>query len=245
MRVYTINENFFKVWSRESAWVYGWLLTDGSIQEKTGQVAINLKRDDEDVLHKIKNVLNFTGNISYGEREDGRKSVHLRICRKEMTEDLFNLGMARKDKTFNTVLPNVPENTFWDLVRGIFEGDGGIRHRTGNTDALDMSVTGATKQFMIDLQTALEKRGIFTRLDTRKANSCSGNKQETYTLNTKSNADALRLCYFMYARTDEGHRLSRKYNVYENYINTYYDKVKRRSTQCNELVEVARQTFVA
>ena len=245
MGKYTVNENFFKAWTRESAWVYGWLLTDGSIQEKTSQIVINLKRDDEDVLHKIKNVLNFTGNVSYEEREDGRKSARLRICRKEMTEDLFNLGMARKDKTFNTVLPNIPEDAFWDLIRGIFEGDGSIRHRTGNTDAIDITITGATYKFMIDIQTALEKRGIFMRLNTRKANSCSGNKYEVYSLNTKSNADALRLCYFMYANTTEDLRLNRKFEIYENYINTYYDKIKRRSTQCNELVELALQTIAA
>lgn len=236
MRVYKVNEDFFKSWSRDSAWVYGWLLTDGSVQEKSGQIALNLKRHDVDVLEKIKSVMNFQGTVKFGERPDGRQSAHLRICRKQMTEDLFALGMARKDKTFNTVLPKVPEDVFWDLIRGIFEGDGGVRHRTGNTDALDITICGATKQFIVDLQTAFEQRGIFMRL--------SKNNSGVHTLNTKSNADALRLCYFMYARTDDCHRLSRKYNIYENYINTYYDKVKRRSMQCNELVEVARQTIV-
>jgi hypothetical protein len=242
-RGYEINENFFKSWTRDSAWIYGWLLTDGYIGEN-GQVSLNLKSTDAEVLEKIKATLGFTGEITFYEHSDGRKGSKLRICRKALTEDIFALGMARKEKTFNTVLPNVPDEVFWDLIRGIFEGDGSIRHRTGNTDALDITIAGATKQFMIDLQSALEQRGIFMRLTTRKANSCSGNKHEMYTLNTKSNKDALRLCYFMYARTDDCHRLSRKYNVFENYINTYYDKVKRKSAQCNELVELARQTIV-
>lgn len=237
MRVYTVNDEFFKSWSRESAWIYGWLLTDGSVDEKRSQIRLMLKRHDKDVLEKIKHCMSFSGEIKDGEQKDGRLYSYLRICRKEMAEDLFSLGMARKDKTFNTVLPKVPEDCFWDLVRGIFEGDGSIRHRTGNTDALDITICGATPQFIIDLQTALEQRGIFMRL--------SKNNTGVYTINTKSNADALRLCYFMYARTDDGHRLSRKYNVYENYINTYYDKVKRRSAQCNELVELARQNIAA
>jgi hypothetical protein len=240
---YTLDESFFKNWTRESAWVYGWLLTDGSVQEKTGQISLHLKQNDKDVLEKIKSILKFTGDIKYGEHIDGRKWAQLRICRKSIVEDIFNLGLARKDKTFNTELPKIEEYMFWDLIRGIFEGDGGIRHRTGNTDSLDITICGATKQFIIDLQTALEKRGIFMRLNIRKAGSVSGNKQEMYILNTKSNADALRLCYFMYARTNESIRLNRKYEIYDNYVNNYYDKVKRRSAQCNELIELARQNI--
>lgn len=232
---YSINENFFKKWTRESAWVYGWLLTDGSIQEKTGHVALNLKRDDKDVLEKIKNVMNFTGKVYDSQRPDGRKSSHLRICRKSMTEDLFNLGMAREDKTFNTTLPNIPDEFYWDFVRGVFEGDGSIRHRKGNTDALDITIASATKQFLLDLQTSLEKRGIFTRLTQSKEN--------LYTVNTKSNADALRMSYFMYANTDESLRLNRKFDVFQNYVTTYYDKIKRRSVPCIELVELIRQNI--
>lgn len=245
MRKYTVNEDFFKTWTRESSWIYGWLLTDGSIARKGWQTRLMLKQTDRNVLEKIKEIMQFTGKIYDGEQKDGRKYTFLRICSKAIIEDLYALGMAETNKTFNTELPDVPETVFWDLVRGIFEGDGGIRHRTGNTDALDITITGATHKFMIDLQTALEQRGIFMRLYTRKANSCSGNKHDMYTLNTKSNADALRLCYFMYANTTEGLRLNRKFEIYENYINTYYEKIKRRSTQCNELVELALQTIAA
>ncbi|WP_427036638.1 LAGLIDADG family homing endonuclease [Cytobacillus pseudoceanisediminis] len=235
MKSYDVNEDFFKLWTRESAWVYRWLLTDGSVDEKRSQIRLMLKSHDKDVLEKIKNLMEFTGSVQHGEQKDGRKYSYLRICRKELSEDLFALGLARVEKTFNTSMPDLPEEVFWDFIRGVFEGDGSIRHRTGNTDALDMTVCGATKTFIEDLQTAFEKRGIFMRM--------SRNNSGVYTINTKSNADALRLCYFMYAKTDDGHRLSRKYNIYKNYINTYYDKVKRRSTQCNELVEVGLQNI--
>jgi LAGLIDADG-like domain len=238
-----VNEDFFKSWTRESAWVYGWLLTDGYISAKEGQIKLMLKSIDRDVLEKIKNIMDFEGEIYDGEQKDGRKFSYLRICRKSIVEDLFRLGMARENKTFNTSFPNIPDKVFWDLIRGIFEGDGSVRHRTGNTDALDITIAGATKQFILDLQNKLEKYGIFTRLIVRKANGPSGNKHEMYMLNTKSNADALRLCYFMYANTTDSMRMRRKFNVYINYINTYYDKIKRRSATCIELVELARQTI--
>ncbi|WP_276914104.1 LAGLIDADG family homing endonuclease [Aneurinibacillus aneurinilyticus] len=238
---HTVDENFFKTWTRESAWTYGWLLTDGSVEEKSGQIRVMLKSIDRDVLEKMKHVMLFSGPIYDGEQRDGRKFSYLRVCRKGMAEDLFSLGMARTDKTFNTVLPDVPDKVFWDLMRGIFEGDGSIRHRTGNTNVLEITIAGATKQFMYDLQSALERRGIFMRMYTRKP-GVSGSKHEMHTLTTRSNEDALRLCYFMYANTNETIRMNRKFNVYVNYIRDYYDR-KRRSASCGELVELAYQNI--
>jgi intein/homing endonuclease len=211
------------------------LLTDGYITDNGWQMRLMLKRHDRDVLEKIKKLMKFSGKIYDSEHNDGRKFSYLRICRKEIVQDIFSLGMARHNKTFNTVLPTVPEYVFWDLVRGIFEGDGCIRHRTKNTNVLEITICGATKQFIIDLQSALEKCGIFMRL--------SVNNSGVYTITTRSNADALRLCYFMYANTDESIRMNRKFEVYKNYINTYYDNAKRRAPQCNDLVELARQTI--
>lgn len=234
-----VNESFFKEWTRESAWVYGWLLTDGSVSEN-GQIKIMLKSTDRDVLEKIKHVLRFDGQIYDGEHRDGRKFSYLRICRKEMAEDLFEIGMARKDKTFNTKLPHVPDNVFWDLMRGIFEGDGNLKHGERWND-LTITIASATKQFVLDLQKALEERGIYTTIKTREPGK-SGNIREMYTLVTKSNADALRWCFFMYANTDESIRMNRKFETYRKYIHGYYDR-KRRSQECIELVELARQNI--
>lgn len=234
IRGLTVNENFFKEWTRESAWVYGWLLTDGSVQEKTGQVTLGLHTKDVDVLNKIKEVMAFSGKVYSSERY-GKQSSVLRICRKSMTEDLFALGMARTDKTFNTTMPEIPVELFWDFVRGVFEGDGSISHRTGNTDALQVMVCGASETFIKDLQDSLLDRGI----NTRKSKNNSG----VHTIECRSNADALRMCYFMYANTTQDRRLDRKFNVFQNYVATYYDVVKRRSVPSIELVELARQTI--
>lgn len=241
----SVNEDFFKTWTPDSAWVYGWLLTDGSIDESSGHIKLALKQDDKPLLQKIKSVMSFEGNIYDGGHKDGRKYSCLTICRKSMAEDLFRLGMARKNKTFNTSMPNVPDDLFWDFMRGVVEGDGNIAHRTGNTDAMCVTITGATRQFMVDLQEKLLEHGVATHIYTREAHSVSGNKAEMYSLFTKSNADALRMCFFMYANTPRSRRLDRKFAVYENYVKTYYDHVHRRSIPCIELVELSRQFIAA
>lgn len=234
----SVNENFFKDWTQESAWLYGWLLTDGSVSEKSGQIKIMLKSSDREVLEKMKSALQFSGQVYEGEQSGGRRYSYLRVCRKSMTEDLFSKGMARKDKTFNTELPCVPNAVFWDLLRGIFEGDGNLKHGKRWND-LTITIAGATLKFMTDLQEALRSRGIYTRINVREPGR-SGNKHVMYTLVTKSNADALRWCFFMYSNAPERLRMSRKFEIYRNYIAGYYDR-KRRSQDCIDLVEVARQ----
>lgn len=241
--IYQVNEDFFKEWTAESAWVYGWLLTDGHISAKSGHTRLALKDTDSEVLYKIKTAMQFTGDVKFREY-CGKKSAVLCICRKSITNDLFDLGMAKSDKTFNTTMPDIPDTLFWHFVRGVFEGDGSIRHRTGNTDALDITITGATKKFMIDLRDALAERGVLMRINVRKANSCSGNKHDMYSLNTKSNADALRMSFFMYANCPRSTVLTRKFDVYRNYVETYYDHIRRRSKPCIELVELSRK-FIA
>lgn len=234
----TVNEDFFKSWTRESAWVYGWLLTDGFVDEKLGQIKIALKSIDEDALHKIKRVMGFTGDIGRHKRPDGRESVRLVVCRKSMVEDVFVLGgMARRDKTFNTSLPEIPDDLFWDFVRGVFEGDGCVRAR----DSLEIVIASATEYFLRDLQAKLEDYGVHTRLYTRPAGT-SGSKHEMYTLSTKSNADALRWCFLMYKNTNSSLRLDRKFETFRNYIAGYYDR-NRRSAPCINLIEQIRATI--
>lgn len=239
-RVHSVNEDFFKVWTRESAWAFGWLVTDGSVDGKSGHIRLMLKSHDTDVLEKIKNVMRFTGPVIQGMHEDGRQFAYLRVCRKGMTEDLFAHGMARKNKTFNTSVPDVPDSLFWDFTRGVFEGDGNMKHGKQWND-LQLLICGATKNFFEEMQAELQKRGINTTLKEHPAGQ-SGRKSPLYTLTTKSNADALRWCFFMYADTPRGLRLDRKFTIFTNYVGGYYDR-KRRSRPCIEAIELIRNTI--
>lgn len=235
---YSVDEDFFKSWTRGSAWVYGWILTDGSVSEQSGQISLMLKSIDKDVLEKIKHTMKFSGHIYDRISSDGRTSSSLRICRKSLCEDLFTIGLARKHKTFNTSLPNVPCEVFWDLMRGIFEGDGNLKHGMRWND-LTITIASATKDFLTGIQRKLSSEfGIHTRMYTRKI-GVSGCKNEVYTLISKSNADALRWCFFMYKNTDSSMRLDRKFEVFRKYVAGYYDR-NRRSVACISTIEAIK-----
>lgn len=242
-KMYEYNSNFFKDWTKDSAWVFGWLLTDGYITDNGWQIKLLVKKDDRELLEKIRRKIHYTGFIYDGERNGGRKYSYLRICSREMVEDLFSLGIPKENKTFNVSFPEIPDKFFWCFIRGVFEGDGHIRHKTEKGDVLSIGITGASERFMSDLKDALEKRGVFMSLTVKMPNDKTRSKNPLYVLNTKSNEDALRLCYFMYINTDDDCRLSRKFEIYKSYVRTYYDKCNRKSKPCIELVELARKNI--
>jgi hypothetical protein len=219
--------------------VYGWLLTDGSVSANTGQIRIQLKHIDRDVLEKIKRVMQFTGNIYYSKLKDGRESYYLRVCRRSMISDLCNLGMPMQAKTFNAMIPKgLPEYLFWDFMRGVTEGDGNLKHGKQWND-MTVSVFSASLPFLPEIQRRLADFGINTTLIERPPGT-SGSKEIMYTLRTKANADALRWCYLMYQNTTDEVRLDRKFGIFTNYVAGYYDR-KRRSRPSIEAIEMIRE----
>lgn len=63
-RKYKLNENFFKTWTNEMAWVLDLIVTDGCINPTK---SFSISQKDIDLLEKIKRLLDHTGTIAkYG-----------------------------------------------------------------------------------------------------------------------------------------------------------------------------------
>lgn len=233
---YQVNEKFFNDWTKESAWVYGWMVTDGNIGISNGsyQIRFMVNRKDRDVVEKIKKAMDFTGKISDGQRSDGREWSYLRICRKGIVERLFELGYPKDNKTFEINYPNIPEEFEPHFLRGVFEGDGSLN--VGNWDDLRAVLCGASPNFMERLKQRLTYYGVNTRMTKRK--------DGLITLEAKSNGDALQLCNLIYQDSTKDIRMNRKFKIFTNYISAYYDMRKRRSARCKQLVNDARRLFL-
>lgn len=116
-RKYSVNEDFFKTWSSEMAWVYGWVLGDGSY--KNGHsLTFNLQPRDVDVLEKIKLVMESGHPVSpqIGATYD---YVMLDISSVQIVRDLQMLSFYA-----------VPYEFFLDFLRGFFEAEGGVTWRS-------------------------------------------------------------------------------------------------------------------
>lgn len=224
---YEFDASFFKNWNAESAWVYGWLITDGFVSEKA-RIGIELQKSDVDVLHKIKTLMSFGGNI----KETKRNTHTLTISKKELVKDLYNIGFPEENKSFTCSFPTgIPDEFIWHFVRGAFEGDGTV---SIESNLLRLSICGISTDLLEGIGNWLSVHGIETSVYQRK--------DGVLILRTKNMKSALLWAHFMYTESTENMRMDRKYNKYLEFIQNYH-KTKRLSAQCNEMVELARQAI--
>ena len=119
-RIYSINEDFFKVPSPEREWVLGFIYADGTLNKLRNRIYISQK--DPEVLHKIKALLQSEHPI-----KKLRKIYNeFYFTSKEMYQDLLKIGLT-PNKSLTMIYPKdiVYHSHF---VRGFFDGDGCITY---------------------------------------------------------------------------------------------------------------------
>jgi hypothetical protein len=133
---YEINENFFKAWSSDMAYVLGYICADGCLidaRKSSRTQYIGISSNDQSILFKINHVLGCNKPIySRPERfvkfPSGKKykcspSYKLRIGNKIMFNDVIKLGVT-PNKSLSLKILNVPTRYFSHFLRGYFDGDG-------------------------------------------------------------------------------------------------------------------------
>jgi len=128
---YTLNEDYFeKINTEQKAYILGFMLADGYVNNKTNYIVIQLKEDDLKLLEDIAKAINYTGEIRYIPPQESRYSNYgcyrLAFSSKKIALDLYRHGLYKgKSLTINK-LPSVPQDLKRHLIRGIFDGDGSI-----------------------------------------------------------------------------------------------------------------------
>jgi hypothetical protein len=128
-RTLNVNENYFKEWSHEMAYILGFIAADGCILNNKNTMRIASQKRDKEILEKIKEELEFEGEIH--ERNvtlNGKKyeSAILAITSKKIADSLKALGITER-KSFSIQMPDsIPEEYIADYIRGYFDGDGSV-----------------------------------------------------------------------------------------------------------------------
>jgi len=118
-RIYSLNEDFFKFPSSDMFWVLGFIAADGCIERsRTWSVC---QKKIEPII-KIKKHIGYTGPI------EERKIFRLRVNSNKHVDDLNKFGIIKR-KSLILNFPVIPNEYFWDFVRGYFDGDGSIFKR--------------------------------------------------------------------------------------------------------------------
>lgn len=146
---YNYDEDFFEnINSPEKAYIIGFIVADGSLNEKRGTLKIAIHSKDREILNninismgsnrKIYNQINY-GNFS----PNGSPVSELIFTSRKIVADLNKLGIT-SNKTFTCKVPKIEENLLSHFWRGVLDGDGhiSISHRNDCIPTVEVGICG-------------------------------------------------------------------------------------------------------
>lgn len=162
-----VNENYFKKWSPNMAYILGFILADGCIGEGTYKgysdaLKFGVQKRDIDILEKIKKKLSSEHKIS-----QCKNSNHFTITNQIIVDDLKKLGIIYR-KSLKENVPDVPDKYVKDFIRGIVDGDGSIHFDKRNYPTI--SVCGGKNTITFIQNHFLSKFNIYSKITGVKKN---------------------------------------------------------------------------
>lgn len=222
-RKYSLNENFFKTWTKEMAYTIGFIMADGNIKlspRNGGVLSIRLNIKDDIILKNIKKFINTDAPITY-KYYPNRNYCNLNICSRIICEDLIKLGVI-ENKTYRVNIPkSTPTEYIQDLIRGIFDGDGCAeikKPKLSPNNNLSLKITG---------QKALLENIKNIYYEFTKINQGSLRKQlsNCFDLVFSGIKSSILFGNFLFNNSTPETRLERKYCIYKNFYNQYAYKL--------------------
>jgi hypothetical protein len=133
---FTLKHDYFKTQSSNMFYILGVIASDGNIHNKRPYINIELKRNDKSLLKFIANEINKNQTIYEYEHFNKRSKKTYKACKisfysKTLKQDLKELGiLPNKTKIgLNIDIDKIPEDFFYDFIRGHFDGDGSVYHK--------------------------------------------------------------------------------------------------------------------
>lgn len=143
-RKWRINQDYFKTWSRNMAYILGLWFADGCIY--SGKMFdITLHTKDKYILKQIAKELEYEGNLyDYVDKQAARINFSCVV----IYNDIVALGGC-ESKSKVIQFPNIPKEYLSDFIRGYFDGDGSVMRIKGNR--LNSAFTCGSKKFLDSL----------------------------------------------------------------------------------------------
>jgi len=143
-KIYHCNDSFFKQDNEKSFYVAGFIAADGSIIKEKNRnrhlLSIELSKEDEQHLIKIRDTLSSNAKIENRVRVDSRFSspteqTMMRITSKEICLDLERFNI-KSNKTLTYSIPKwlLTHPLKHHFIRGVFDGDGSISFKFSRKD---------------------------------------------------------------------------------------------------------------
>ncbi|MFB5284083.1 LAGLIDADG family homing endonuclease [Peribacillus sp. Hz7] len=149
-RKHKVNEDFFKIWTHEMAWVLGLFVTDGHVNKKLQNISFAQK--DERILRSIAKYME--ADYVLASTGPTRSTPILLINSKEIKKDLEKFGIF-PNKSLTVPFPDVPKEFLPSFVRGVIDGDGWVQKR-----GYVMNVTSGSQCFAEELLLVFQAWGL-------------------------------------------------------------------------------------
>jgi len=222
-RKYTYNNNFLAKISPDIAWVLGLLLSDGFVNKNrlSGYFGLKLKKEDKNVLIKMKKILNYTGPILKTQTTLQHKGMTktfnfylLQINDLCMFNQLNAIGI-KKSKTLNEkflrcIAKTKNEKIISSFIRGIYDGDGSLMYDKKRKSTCFQIV--GTKQLLYKIQYYLMR---YCRVNKTVLTRNSANVNH-FALRYRGNIQAIRISKWIYRHSHPFNRMDRKFSKFCN-----------------------------
>lgn len=149
-RKYDLNMGFFDVWSSDLSYILGYMMADACITKQGFQFSVNI--NDLPVMNFIKKCVSPNSKIYY---EKTRPVIQLHINSALLPEKLKKYNLIPR-KTFNEILPFIPDEYKRDYLRGLFDGDGCFCRSKPDSKAYSkLYICSASLSFLKQVQSKL------------------------------------------------------------------------------------------
>ena len=224
---YKLNDSYFnKINSPDKAYFLGLILSDGCIytrnEECQSWVSLGLQEKDEHILQEFKQYLDYDKPLYSAKREIEKTRVIssmkvLQIVSDEMVNDLRSLGITER-KTWNCDFPEIPSNLRRYMVRGFFDGDGGVSKTRGGINKSDYTLTFCGNTYTINyIENILTENNIkFAKV------KCNPEKysHDFYSINIFNTRSIYSFYTIFYKNGDNDNlKLKRKENLFNSFLN--------------------------
>jgi hypothetical protein len=198
-RKHKVNEDFFKVWTHEMAWVLGLFVTDGHVDNHINSITFAQK--DERILHLVAKYMN--ADYILGPNGPTKSTPTLVINSKKIKIDLQRLGIS-PNKSLNVSFPDVPVEFLPSFVRGVIDGDGWVQ-KTGYV----MNITTGSIHFAEGLLSVFKSWKLRTEITSTL--SYAGN--QIYRVWVKGKLNLPKLAKIIYNDATDNFILYKKENM--------------------------------
>lgn len=151
-----VNPLAFQTLTPETAYVLGYIVADGNIGDGDN-VHLGVGGVDYAIMCKIRDVLKSDHPFQKKTLEGRRPFYYLRIYNSQLVNDLNERWGVTPRKSFTVTLPPVPDDLFFDFLRGYFDGDGYAHYddRPPKFNMLTIQFTSVSKQLLDDISAKL------------------------------------------------------------------------------------------